>query len=120
MTMKILVTALAAAAGLALSTGAVLAQETSSIAPTGAFEDVDTDDNNLVSWTEFQLVFDDINEQQFNSADADGDGYLNADEYDSLVLQTGSITPGDDDGDGDEAEVVDPYWWQSTIGGEND
>ncbi len=117
--MKIFMTALAAAAGLALSTGAVLAQETSSIAPTGAFDDVDTDDNDLVSWTEFQLVFDDITEEQFNSADADGDGYLTADEYDSLVLETGSITPGDDDDGGDEV-VRDEYWWQSTIGGEND
>ena len=110
--MKIQMTALAAAAGLALLAGPALAQATSSIAPTGSFDDVDTDDNDLVSWTEFQLVFSDINETQFNSADADGDGSLNAAEYDSLVIETGSVSSGDDDG----GPIQGPYWWQSAIG----
>jgi hypothetical protein len=113
MTMKIAMTALAAAAGLALLAGPALAQETSSIAPTGAFDDVDTDDNGLVSWTEFQLVFTDISETQFNTADADGDGSLNPQEYDSLVLETGSIGSGE--GVATE-QAVGEYWWQSTIG----
>ena len=115
--MKIQMTALAAAAGLALLAGPALAQATSSIAPTGAFEDIDTDDDGLVSWTEFQLVFSDISETQFSTADADGDGSLNPQEYDSLVLETGSISSGE--GDATE-QAVGEYWWQSTIGGEND
>jgi hypothetical protein len=90
--MKILVTALAAA-GLVLSSGAALAQATGSLGVGTGFEDVDTDDNGLVSWAEFSLVFTDITEEQFNTADADGNGSLSADEFDTLNLPTGSITP---------------------------
>jgi hypothetical protein len=104
--MKILVTALAAA-GLVLSSGAALAQATSSLGVGTGFEDVDTDDNGMVSWAEFSLVFTDITEEQFNTADADGDGFLSAGEFDSLTLQTGSIAP--------EHGQTDPVPLQSTI-----
>ncbi len=86
--MKILLTALAAA-GLALSSGAALAQATSSLGDN--FEDIDTDNNGMVSWAEFSLVFTEITEDQFNTADSDGDGFLDAEEFDSLTLETGSV-----------------------------
>ena len=88
--MKILLTALAVA-GLSVAPVAVLAQSAS--LPDQTFESVDTDDNGMVSWAELSLVFTDITEEQFNTADADGDGFLNEAEFDSLTIETGSIAP---------------------------
>ncbi|HHY50735.1 MAG TPA: hypothetical protein GYA10_13420 [Alphaproteobacteria bacterium] len=97
--MKILLASLAAA-GLALSAGAALAQDTSAVNPDQSFAGVDTDHNGEVTWTEFQLAFADITEEQFRQADADGNGSLNEDEFDSLALATGSTTkaPAGDNG----------------------
>jgi len=80
-----------AVAGLALSSTAVLAQDTSAVDPNQSFTGVDTDRNGLVSWAEFSLIFTDYNEEQFNTADIDGDGQLSSEEFDNLVLATGSI-----------------------------
>jgi EF hand len=90
-----------AAAGIALTGAPAFAQSddsqdevrTSAIAPDQSFAGVDTDRNGLVSWPEFNLVFPDYSEEQFNAADLDADGRLNADEFDSLVIATGSIRP---------------------------
>lgn len=87
--MKKILTALAVA-GLTLSSGAAFAQS-ASIAADAGFEGVDTDRNGLVSWAEFALIYTDINEEQFNVADADGDGSLSVEEFDNLVVNTGSI-----------------------------
>jgi hypothetical protein len=89
MQMKILLTALAVA-GLTVAPVAVLAQS-ASLPMDQTFESIDTDNNGMVSWAEFSLVFTDITEDQFNTADSDGDGFLNEDEFDSLTLETGSI-----------------------------
>jgi hypothetical protein len=88
--MKIILATLAAA-GLVVSTGAVFAQSNS---PTGdtTFTGVDTNRDNAVSWPEFQLVFPDISEEAYNTADANSDGILSLEEYDSLALSTGSIS----------------------------
>lgn len=90
--MRILIASLATAA-LALSAGAVQAQSESLAAiPTDlSFSGVDTDRNGIVGWTEFNLVFPDVTEAQFNSADANKDGSLSQDEFDSLQLATGSV-----------------------------
>lgn len=95
--MKVILACLAAA-GLALSTGAALAQNTSAVNPDQSFTSVDTDSNGEVSWPEFQLAFADMTEEQFRQADADGNGSLNEDEFNSIALATGSTTaaPADD------------------------
>ncbi len=91
--MKILLATLAAT-GLALSSSAVFAQDTSALNPDMSFTGVDTDRNGSVSWAEFNLIFeDDYTEEQFRQADLDGDGELNAEEFDSLVIATGGIAP---------------------------
>lgn len=89
--MKIILASLVAA-GLALSSGAALAQ-TASITGDTSFDGLDTDKNGLVTWTEFSLVYTDYTEEQFNQADANGDGSLSIEEFDSLALSTGSIRP---------------------------
>lgn len=89
--MRVLLATLAAA-GLALSSPAVLAQNTSTLDSDMSFTAVDTDRNGAVSWAEFNLIFEDeYTEEQFRQADLDGDGVLNADEFDSLVIATGGI-----------------------------
>lgn len=88
--MRILLVSLAAA-GLALSAGAVQAQSSAAINTDQSFTGVDTDRNGNVSWAEFSLVFPDVTEEQFNQADANGDTYLSQDEFDNLQLSTGSI-----------------------------
>lgn len=85
-----------AAAGLVLSAGAAAAQDTGVINPDLSFGTIDSDRSGDVSWVEFSLVFDEFNEAQFNQADLDGDGYLNRDEFDTLVVATGSIGRSDD------------------------
>lgn len=92
--MKILLASLAVA-GLALSPVAVLAQDTSAIGADQSFLGVDTDRNGSVSWAEFSLIFTDINEEQFRTADLDQDGELSQEEFDSLALSTGSVSPAD-------------------------
>lgn len=90
--MKILLASILTA-GLAMSGGSALAQE--SVTGDLSFTGVDTDHDGFVSWPEFELVFeDDINEEQFKTADLDGDGLLSASEYDNLALSTGSIGMG--------------------------
>jgi Ca2+-binding EF-hand superfamily protein len=88
--MKIVLAALAVA-GLAFSSTAVLAQDMGAVNPSQTFTGVDTDRNGTVSWAEFSLIFTDYTEEQFNAADLDGDGQLSAEEFDGLVLATGSI-----------------------------
>lgn len=88
--MRVLIASLAAA-GLALSASAAFAQDTGAINPDESFFGVDTDRNGLVSWAEFNLVYDDYTETQFDQADADSDGSLSQMEFDSLVVSTGSI-----------------------------
>lgn len=89
-----------AVAGLALSTGAAIAQDAAALPEASTFTGVDTDQNGTVSWAEFSLVFPDVNETQFNSADVDGDGLLSEDEYATLAISTGSVGGGDaSDGD---------------------
>jgi Ca2+-binding EF-hand superfamily protein len=82
--MKKILTVLAAA-GLMLSSGAALAQSND------AFAGIDTDDNGKVSWGEFSLVIDYVDQQAFDLADADGDGFLTEDEWGALEIQTGGI-----------------------------
>jgi hypothetical protein len=74
-----------AVAGIALSTGAAFAQNSD-------FTNVDTNRDNTVSWPEFQLICPDISEEAYKTADVDGDGTLNLEEFDSVSLSTGSIT----------------------------
>ena len=88
--MRILLASLAAA-GLVLSAGAVQAQSSAAISTDQSFLGVDTDRNGNLSWAEFNLVFTDVSEEQFNQADASGDGLLSQDEFDGLQLSTGSI-----------------------------
>jgi hypothetical protein len=89
--MKILLASLVAA-GLTLSGGAALAQD--SVTGNFSFEGVDTDRDGFVSWPEFELVFEDeITEAQFRVADLDGDSLLSMSEYESLTISTGSIGP---------------------------
>jgi hypothetical protein len=81
-----------AVASLALSPVAALAQDAAAMAsPDQTFLGVDTDRNGGVSWAEFNLIFTDYNEEQFNTADADGNGELSQAEFDGLALATGSI-----------------------------
>jgi hypothetical protein len=89
--MKVLLATLAAA-GIALSGTAALAQS-ASVSTDRSFVGVDTDRNGGVSWAEFELIFTDINEEQFNAADLNKDGVLDEDEFGSLTVETGSILP---------------------------
>lgn len=97
--MKVLLASLAAA-GIALSCSAAFAQvddsnddSSAAVNPDQSFEGVDTDNNGGISWAEFSLAFTDITEEQFNMADADANGELSSDEFDTLVVATGSIEP---------------------------
>jgi hypothetical protein len=87
--MKIILASILAA-GVALSSGAALAQS-ASVTGDLSFSGLDTDRNGTVSWTEFSLVYTDYTEEQFNSAEVNGDGELSIEEFDSLALATGSI-----------------------------
>lgn len=87
--MKIILASIAAA-GFALASGAALSQS-ASVTGDISFAGLDTDKNGGVSWTEFSLVYTDYTEEQFNSADVNGDGELSLEEFDSLALATGSI-----------------------------
>lgn len=89
-----LILASLAAAGLALSSSAVLAQDVGAINPDSSFTGVDTNRDGLVSWPEFALLYEEqYTELQFDQADQDGDGLLNADEFETLVIATGTVSP---------------------------
>lgn len=113
--MRIFIASLATVA-LAFSAGAAIAQDSGSAAlpPTDrSFAGVDTDRNGLVGWPEFSLVFPDMTEEQFKMADANGDGSLSQDEFDSLQLATGSVqtlgpAPAEIVPGGDSLTHVDP------------
>ena len=70
--------------------GLALATTTGTIAVTADFSTVDSDRNGIVSWTEFQLLFPEVTEEEFKSADIDADGVLSPDEYAAFNV-TGSI-----------------------------
>src|SRR5690554_4684619 len=97
-----------AVAGLALSTGAAFAQDVGTLPAGQDFASVDTDRNGGVSWAEFSLIFTDITEEQFNTADADGNGELSPEEFDTLNISTGSISSGmsDDAAPADSAKSL--------------
>lgn len=78
------------AAGLLLGASSALAQDTGAIGVENDFDAVDTNRDALVSWVEFELMFPNYNEAEFRKGDIDGDGYLSADEFDGLVVATGS------------------------------
>lgn len=65
---------------------------TAAIAAVGDFPTTDTDRNGTISWTEFGLVFPDVTEEQFRAADADGNGELSTEEFDTLAGTTGAIS----------------------------
>lgn len=74
-----------AALGLAFAT-------TGAIAAVTDFPTADSDRNGYVSWAEFNLLYPDVTEEEFKSADANGDGQLSLDEYDTLIVTTGSVS----------------------------
>ncbi|KQX38907.1 hypothetical protein ASD04_09685 [Devosia sp. Root436] len=72
---------------LGLSAGAALAQTPTS------FVDVDTDANGELSFAELQLIWTDLTQEEFDSADADASGGLTPDELNSLQPATLPATP---------------------------
>ncbi|HHY49221.1 MAG TPA: hypothetical protein GYA10_05685 [Alphaproteobacteria bacterium] len=88
--MKIILASLTAVA-LGLTATGALAQQTGSITGDTSFAGVDTDRNGLVTWPEFSLVFTDVNEEQFRTADLDGNGALSPDEFETIALSTGAV-----------------------------
>lgn len=73
-----------AALGLTLASTGVLAA-------VADFPTADSNRDGYVSWTEFNLLFPDVSEEEFNAADASGDGRLSLDEYDAMTVTTGSV-----------------------------
>lgn len=73
-----------AALGLALA-------GTGALAATTDFPTADSNRDGYVSWTEFNLLFPDVTEEEFKAADANADGQLSLDEYDGIAVTTGSI-----------------------------
>jgi hypothetical protein len=72
---------------LGLSATAVFAQT-----PTN-FADVDTDTNGELSFAELQLVWTDLTQEEFDTADADTSGGLTPDELNTLQPATLPATP---------------------------
>ena len=73
-----------AALGLALSsTGALAVLED--------FMGTDTDKSGMVSWAEFSLLYPDVSEQEFQTADLDDDGELSRDEFDALKAEIAAL-----------------------------
>lgn len=65
-------------AGIAFTAGAALAQD-------ARFDAADADADGSVTLTELQAVFPDVTAEQFMTADANGDGALDRDEFAALV-----------------------------------
>ena len=74
-------------AALALATSAALAQTPTS------FADVDSDANGELSFAELQLIWADLTQSEFDTADADGSGGLNPDELNTLQPAALPATP---------------------------
>ncbi len=72
---------------LGLSAGAAFAQTPTS------FADVDTDANGELSFAELQLVWTDLQQSEFDAADADASGGLSADELNTLQPAALPATP---------------------------
>ena len=72
---------------LAVSAGAALAQTPTS------FADVDTDASGELSFAELQLVWTDLQQAEFDAADADASGGLSADELNTLQPAALPATP---------------------------
>jgi hypothetical protein len=72
---------------LGLSAGVAFAQTPTS------FADVDTDANGELSFTELQLVWADLQQAEFDAADADTSGGLSADELNTLQPAALPATP---------------------------
>ena len=67
---------------LGLTASAAFAQTPTS------FADVDTDANGELSFVELQLIWTDLTQEEFDSADADGSGGLTPDELNTLQPAT--------------------------------
>ena len=72
---------------LGLSAGVAFAQTPTS------FADVDTDANGELSFAELQLVWPDLQQAEFDAADADTSGGLSADELNTLQPAALPATP---------------------------
>lgn len=72
---------------LGLSAGAAFAQTPTS------FTDVDTDANGELSFAELQLVWTDLQQSEFDAADADASSGLSADELNTLQPAALPATP---------------------------
>ena len=72
---------------LGLSAGAAFAQTPTS------FTDVDTDANGELSFAELQVVWTDLQQSEFDVADADTSGGLSADELNTLQPAALPATP---------------------------
>jgi hypothetical protein len=72
---------------LGLSAGAAFAQSPTS------FADVDTDANGELSFAELQLVWTDLQQAEFDTADADASGGLSAGELNTLQPAALPATP---------------------------
>ena len=72
---------------LGLSAGVAFAQTPTS------FTDVDTDANGELSFAELQLVWTDLQQAEFDAADADASGGLSADELNTLQPAALPATP---------------------------
>ena len=72
---------------LGLSAGAAFAQTPTS------FTDVDTDANGELSFAELQVVWTDLQQAEFDAADADTSGGLSADELNTLQPAALPATP---------------------------
>lgn len=74
---------------LGLATTAALAQTPTS------FADVDTDANGELSFAELQVIWTDLTQEEFDSADADASGGLTPDELNTLQPATLPATPAE-------------------------
>ncbi|MGX6647310.1 hypothetical protein ACWCOP_05140 [Maricaulaceae bacterium MS644] len=87
-----------AAATAALMGGAAFAQDAGV-----SFGDVDANADGKLSVEEVQAVAPDVTEDEFDSYDADADGYLQEPEFDTwLAAYTGSENEDPDGDDGDD------------------
>ena len=74
---------------LALSLAVIGFTATAALAQTPtSFVDVDTDGNGELSFAELQVIWTDLTQEEFDSADADGTGGLTPDELNTLQPAT--------------------------------